>query len=166
MGERICKRCGTSRPDTEFVVNKSAANGGNICKPCRRKRDNERRAADRQRFRDEHRAWRDANRDRVRESARKHAARLRDEVLTAYGNACACCGERTREFLTLDHIEGGGTAHRKATWGKVYNEVKREGFPSGYRILCWNCNWAYRLSGDCPHRQAGGRDLRLAEGSA
>ena len=162
MDERTCKRCGETRSADQFVVNRSAASGGNICRPCRRKRDAERREANRQKFRDEHAAWRDANREHVRAYARRKARELRDEILDAYGGACACCGERVRDFLTLDHTDGGGSAHRKATWGKVYQQVKREGFPSGYRVLCWNCNWAYRLMGDCPHRQAGGRDLRLA----
>lgn len=162
MDDKICKRCGESKPADRFRNNPTAANGGNICKDCRRVRDAERRAADRQKFRDAHTAWREANREHVRAYTRRKAADLRAEVLAAYGGACACCGERTPDFLTLDHINGGGTAHRKATWGKVYQQVKREGFPPGYRVLCWNCNWAYRLMGDCPHRQTGGRDLRLA----
>ena len=162
MDDKTCKRCGETRPADQFVVNRSAANGGNICRPCRRQRDAERRAAKRQEFRDRHSAWRAANRDHVRAYTRRKARELRDQVLDAYGGECACCGERVRDFLTLDHINGGGTAHRKATWGKVYQQVKREGFPPGYRVLCWDCNWAYRLMGDCPHRQAGGRDMRLA----
>src|SRR2546428_8617676 len=41
---------------------------------------------------------------------------LRAEVLRAYSDQspeCACCGETNPAFLTLDHIENGGTAHRR-----------------------------------------------------
>jgi hypothetical protein len=152
--ERTCKRCGVTRPVEEFVINRSASSGGNICRPCRRKRDAERREAERQRFRDEHKAWREANREHVRAYARRRAAELRRAILDAYGPDCACCGESEPAFLTLDHIDGGGTQHRKSIHGKVYDQLRRQGFPSGYRVLCWNCNWAYRL-GDCPHRAAG-----------
>lgn len=162
MDVKTCKRCGETRPFEEFVYNPSAANGGNICRPCRRVREAEKRAANRQKYRDDHAAWRQANREHMRAYGRRRAVKLRAEVLAAYGDACACCGETTEEFLTLDHIDGGGTAHRRATWGKVYDQVKREGFPPGYRILCWNCNWAYRLMDDCPHNETARRDLRLA----
>jgi hypothetical protein len=150
--DKSCKRCGVTRAVTEFVVNRSAANGGNVCRPCRRKRDAERREAERERFRSEHAAWRASNREHVRAYARRRGAELRTEVLAAYGNACVCCGEREPAFLTIDHIDGGGTAHRRAIHRKVYAELKRHGFPPGYRVLCWNCNWAHRLSGSFPHQ--------------
>lgn len=160
--QRECPKCGESHPLSNFVRNPTAGDGYGVCKPCRRKRDAALRERERERFRAEHAAWRDANRERVRAYTRRRAAELRDEVLTAYGNACACCDERTHEFLTIDHINGGGTAHRREVGRHVYEQLRRQGFPAGYRVLCWNCNWAYRLSGDCPHRQTGGRDLRLA----
>src|SRR6266550_4283288 len=40
-----------------------------------------------------------------------YQARVRQAVLDAYGNSCACCGETEQEFLQLDHIHGGGRAH-------------------------------------------------------
>jgi hypothetical protein len=38
---------------------------------------------------------------------------LREEALTYYGKACACCGEDRVKFLTIDHTNGGGNKHRK-----------------------------------------------------
>jgi len=81
---------------------------------------------------------------------------LRLQVLRAYGGttpACTCCGVAQVEFLTLDHISGGGRAHRRRYTGTtgVYSELKRSGFPSGYRVLCFNCNLAGSAYANCPH---------------
>ena len=154
MDDKTCKRCGEVRPFDQFVNNPSAVNGGNICRPCRRQRDGERRAANREQFRAEQRAWREANREHVRAYGRKQQRELRDAVLEAYGGKCECYDERQHQFLTIDHINGGGTRHRKEVGRHVYAQLRREGYPDGYRVLCWNCNWAYRLAGSCPHREA------------
>jgi len=68
---------------------------------------------------------------------------------------CACCGEWRLEFLTLDHIDGGGNQHRKSgmTGRKFYLWLKREGFPPGYRVLCMNCNCSIGFYGYCPHQK-------------
>ena len=57
----------------------------------------------------------------------------------------------SQSFSPSTTLTGGGTKHRKEVNGKVYEELRRLGFPEGYRVLCWNCNWAYRLNGYCPH---------------
>ena len=117
--------------------------------------------------------WRDSNREQLREiykvSARKRRAvnpeitkrvqreytkRIRQEALLAYGGCCACCGESTYEFLSIDHMAGGGTAERKVTkragW-KMCLWLRQQGFPSGYRVLCHNCNQAIGFYKVCPH---------------
>lgn len=167
MEARACKRCGETKQPEEFVVNKSASTtGGNICKECRRKRDRERRAANPEQFRAAWREWSANNPGRQRQLSREHDRRLREQVLIAYGGVCACCGESERDFLTIDHINGGGTAHRKELGGKVYAQLRRTGFPAGYRVLCWNCNWAHRLYGACPHQSRQQRLLPLAPRAA
>jgi hypothetical protein len=80
---------------------------------------------------------------------------LRMQVLRAYSNEsprCACCDEPNLLFLTLDHIENGGRVHRRnqGTQG-VFRELKRGGFPVGFRVLCFNCNLARGFYGHCPH---------------
>jgi hypothetical protein len=84
---------------------------------------------------------------------------LRAQVLRAYSNGsphCACCGEANWLFLTLDHIDNGGRAHRsrRGTQG-VLRELKRDGFPIGFRVLCFNCNLARGFYGTCPHAAPG-----------
>src|SRR3990172_5963982 len=58
------------------------------------------------------RKWRAKNLEHSRRYMRGWHAALRREVLDHYGGACACCGETTLEFLSLDHKNGGGTKHR------------------------------------------------------
>lgn len=74
-------------------------------------------------------------------------------VLTAYGGECRCCGEREIKFLSIDHINGGGTKHRKEIKGATYSWLIKNKFPSGFQLLCHNCNMAKALYGKCPHLQ-------------
>ena len=89
----------------------------------------------------------------VRREKREQQRQLRREVLDGYGGRCECCGNDYPPHLTIDHVGGGGTAERRAARGtSIYRRLRREGFPEGYRVLCWNCNWAAHASGD--HRCA------------
>lgn len=99
-------------------------------------------------------------RDCTCKSARKANSternKLRLEILTRYSLngkfGCQCCGESRIEFLTLDHINGGGNKERKkypATM--LFRKLRRESYPSGYRTLCYNCNCSYGKYGYCPH---------------
>lgn len=95
--------------------------------------------------------------DDVREKNKEYQRRLKVQVLTAYGGgrlACVCCGDTNIEFLTLDHIFGGGSAERKHTSSlKLYYKLRRLGFPQGeHRTLCFNCNFSYGHFGYCPHQ--------------
>lgn len=81
---------------------------------------------------------------------------IKVEVLTYYGGGsakCKCCGEAAVEFLTLDHVAGDGNIERRNGWraGRLWYRLKREGFPPGYRVLCFNCNCARGAFGTCPH---------------
>lgn len=99
----------------------------------------------------------------LEDSRRRTAAyrdRTRDALFAAYGGyVCACCGETERQFLTLDHVNNDGAAHRRALGGQcgmrhVYADLKRRGFPPGYQVLCFNCNLGRaRNGGVCPHRR-------------
>lgn len=81
-----------------------------------------------------------------------HRVRLRREVILKYGGKCACCGEQQYEFLSLDHVNGGGGVERRL-YGQssTYYRVKREGFPKTFRVLCHNCNLARGFYSYCPH---------------
>lgn len=82
--------------------------------------------------------------------------KTRNTVLLAYGHACACCGERRNEFLAIDHVNGGGIAHRRDVTGvgvRMYRWIIRNGYPSIFRLLCHNCNCARGYYGYCPHEK-------------
>jgi len=83
--------------------------------------------------------------------------RLRKEIINAYGGKCSCCGEGQYEFLAIDHVNGGGGAHRRRKPGgnAIWCEIKKEGFPDIYQVLCHNCNMAKGFYGACPHGAKG-----------
>jgi dCTP deaminase len=90
----------------------------------------------------------------------KHSAwrkKLRLTVLGHYSRGamvCACCGEDNVEFLCIDHMAGGGNKHRSTiTSGgyAIFVWLRKNGYPDGYRILCFNCNYAVTGGKKCPH---------------
>lgn len=149
-GKKQCSCCGQWLPATyEFFVKDSRRWDGftNRCKKCRKggvcvcfrkhiRQSREERLCRQKIFRDKNRL----------------------NVLCHYspeGNpVCACCGERRIEFLVVDHIEGGGSQHRKsiggATGSAFYYWLISNKYPNGYQILCHNCNFA-KSHGGCPH---------------
>jgi hypothetical protein len=99
------------------------------------------------------------NPDSVRRARKNYGHRLKNKIFSTLGERCVCCGETIVEFLTVDHINGGGAAHRKALGGRrgwtVYADIVRQGVPKDkFRILCMNCNWATRKGDECPHKAA------------
>ena len=74
----------------------------------------------------------------------------RKKCLQKYGNKCKCCGENRNEFLAFDHIQGGGTKHRKLI-GNITDWIIKNDYPNTVRILCHNCNQAFGSYGYCPH---------------
>lgn len=98
---------------------------------------------------------RDATLEQQRKAARR---RERLKSLRAYGGespSCGCCGEATLLFLSLDHVNGGGHAQRKETGGGgFYSWLRRHNYPSGFQVLCHNCNLGRQLNGGtCPHQE-------------
>lgn len=98
--------------------------------------------------------------------------KLKLEAFEAYGGArCACkkCPEHKHphiEFLTINHLKGGGTKHRAKLGGvripgggftmggtATYLWLRRNKYPNGFNVLCWNCQWGVHINkGKCPHR--------------
>jgi hypothetical protein len=94
------------------------------------------------------------------EYSKKWKQRVRLEALSRYGGdppRCACCGENALEFLSLDHTNGGGCAHRRALKKpggfSLSLWLRQRGFPDGFRVLCHNCNQAIGFYGYCPHQR-------------
>jgi len=91
---------------------------------------------------------------RQREYAKVHREKVRRKLVSLYGGKCECCGETEPLFLTLDHVQGGGSIHFRKRGSGVYKEAMKEVDKSKCRVLCWNCNLGReRNNGICPHEQ-------------
>ena len=131
-----CPNCGKPLEDPNFIS----------CVRCRQK-DTERT-----------RIIRLNNPEKANRDAKRVNVKVKLEVMDAYGGYCQCCKEDRQEFLTIDHIKGNGAAHRREIFGSPrsgggwYRWLRRNGFPPGYRVLCFNCNFAVWAFGTCPHK--------------
>ena len=112
----------------------------------------------------------DYYRDQKRRNQVARRARIKQMVLNHYSNGvmkCVCCGESEQDFLTIDHINGGGGQHRISIFGdrwtagaRFYNWLVANRFPSGFQLLCMNCNLSKGKHGHCVHEAP----IRTAEG--
>lgn len=103
----------------------------------------------RQRGRDKHKKYR----ERYNENSRERRGLAKKFVIAYYSdgkNCCNCCGQNIYEFLSVDHVNGGGYKHRLGVSGDFYWWLVRQLFPDGFQILCFNCNCARGFSGRCP----------------
>ena len=97
--------------------------------------------------------------DCVNKRTRKKWRDLRNEIFDHYGWSCKCCGEKLKEFLSLDHINNDGYLDKnpngdKKSGKELYLLVKRLGFPATFQTLCMNCNWGKKIgNGVCPHQK-------------
>ena len=98
--------------------------------------------------------WR--NKEKLRAYAKDRLRQRRLQALTYYCEGkpyCKCCKEETLEFLSFDHINGGGTAHRKKISSNIADYLIKNNYPDGYQVLCHNCNQAKSFPGGCPHNK-------------
>ena len=81
----------------------------------------------------------------------------------SYIPSCACCGITDIYFLQIDHINGGGAKHREELGeggDRLVRWLKKNNYPTGFQVLCANCNWSKSSHGQCAHEAA--RKLKLA----
>jgi hypothetical protein len=109
------------------------------------------------RRKENHKKWHLQNREKVLVIQKQYRLRRKIKVLEKYSNGnieCSCCRESVLEFLSIDHINGGGTSHRKSLKSAdIYAWLLKNDFPKGFRILCHNCNQAIGKYGICPHKR-------------
>lgn len=144
---KTCKKCQIPQPLAEFYpVRKGSEKRQPHCRLC---------SLDRAAI---HRA--DCRARGVLNASQKTQQRLKLQVLRAYSKSdspvCECCNEGHLEFLSIDHITGNGTQHRKAIRSQgtaFYLWLRSNNFPPGFRVLCFNCNHSHGHYGYCPHQQ-------------
>ena len=99
------------------------------------------------------------NKERFKEKTsirgKQYARGIRINVMNHYGNKCQCCGESILEFLSIDHINNDGKFHRdeQGTGVKFYRWIIKNNYPMDLQILCFNCNFAKQIWGECPHNK-------------
>lgn len=104
--------------------------------------------------------WRKNNPDKVYIIQKRSRDKNRKLVLDHYGRKCNCpgCDVTEEKFLSIDHINGGGSEHRKKIkrgGAGIYIWLIKNNFPDGFQILCHNCNLAKGFYGRCPHEERG-----------
>lgn len=138
----------------------------------------------REQIREKAARYREANREKVcdysrrryhadaeaaRERGRQRNRKYKEAAFAGYGGACcACCGESGLAFLTIDHVNGCTKEQRKreGLGSQFYLWLKKNGYPAGYQVLCFNCNMGRQVNGGvCPHKVQGGvKETRPAAG--
>lgn len=106
--------------------------------------------------------WAVRNRPAIRALQKRWRDKVKLEALTHYSAPipiCACCGEPVIAFLTIDHKDGDGAAHRRSLRASskiggtgFYFWLKKNGWPPGFQALCYNCNIGKRNGSECPHK--------------
>jgi hypothetical protein len=155
--KKTCGSCGSSdlRP--------RSAGRYTYCRPCVNRKQTERRRANPDYWKSyrERPGVRARAAERMREWTRRNPAkarlnrllvqdRLRADILRAYGAKCSCCAEGRPQFLSIDHVNKDGAAHRRAIKTNLHSWLRANGFPKhGFRLLCFNCNLGLAFSGFC-----------------
>jgi hypothetical protein len=98
--------------------------------------------------------WRNKHKDWIKNYNKKYNIEKRNIILKHYGDKCSCCGETTKEFLAIDHINNDGAIQRKKyNINNIYNWIIKNNFPKDLQILCHNCNLSKAWYGYCPHNK-------------
>lgn len=153
---KICALCKKKQPLSNYT------NGETRCRKCNKKRAAKRYKESPEKCRAVAlKSYHKHREERLKQNKERDKER-KDIVFTYYGGyVCACCGEDEETFLTIDHIENDGAAHRKAISGqnrqsgqRLYRWIVKNGFPEGFQVLCMNCNFGkHQNGGVCPHEK-------------
>lgn len=86
--------------------------------------------------------------------SKSDTAKLKLEMLEAFGFKCSCCGENHPDFLTLDHVLEDGAEHRKTmNCQQAMRLARRQNWDKAkWDCLCITCNFAKSHYGGCPHK--------------
>jgi RNase P subunit RPR2 len=75
-------------------------------------------------------------------NSKNYRLKMKEKIFEVLGHVCKRCGFSDKRALQVDHINGGGTRHRRdlsRSYFRFYQDILKE--PNKYQILCANCNW-------------------------
>lgn len=148
---KTCTKCAVLKDESEFGYD------------CRRGKKKILRADCRRCVADRAMRWYRKNPEKIKLRILKRTDKVkvynlarRKRVVEHYGGKCSCCGEAMLQFMSIDHINGNGSQHRKEIGLKggepFYRWIERNNYPAGLQVLCYNCNCAKRTDKFCPHK--------------
>jgi hypothetical protein len=156
-----CTKCKKLRPISDFHKCSWTKDGVRCyCKKCQNEINRNYYWKNRENELNRSRDYRKKHKTVIKKRGKIWRKKIRLETFTHYGGnppKCACCGETNVLFLTIDHINNNGNRERQKVkrfggWG-FYAWLKKNNFPEGYQILCFNCNMGRaRNNGVCPHK--------------
>ncbi len=171
ISTRVCNKCKVTK---ELCYSNFASIKGyyrHTCRECDRQASKlyqkEHRQVDavRTRRRIALHVWRESDpkkRQRDRDYAKQRSRKIKSITLKHYGGICVCCGEEEFRLLSIDHIDGRGAEHRRIvikSSGRppsgihMYMWLRKNNFPPGFQVLCFNCNCGRNVNGGvCPHK--------------
>jgi hypothetical protein len=162
--KELCRKCGVVL--TEENMTKHAT--WKLCKNCYRSYKREWYSKNKEKKLEYWKRYRENNLDKIREKRKrewkkiksspsllkKHREKVKKqrwelklEVLKHYSPElkCARCGFNDVRALSIDHINGGGSRHiKKIGASKFYRWLKKNNYPSGFQVLCMNCQFIKR----------------------
>ena len=100
-----------------------------------------------------------------KEKRKAEVQKLKKDVFTKYSKrhsnsdipCCRCCGLNEHlDFLTVDHIDGRKSRPKEEQGllgANLTRWLRKNNFPDGFQILCFNCNATKGFFGSCPHKR-------------
>jgi hypothetical protein len=100
--------------------------------------------------------WKVAHPEEYKKQSREKYRRTRERAISKLGSMCACCGEKRKTMLHIDHIHDDGyierAGKRNFSYTLIKNVVRMENPWGKYQVLCANCNHSKaRNHGLCEH---------------
>ena len=167
---KICASCRRELPIESFCIHRREADGRDCyCKECKRKMDHEYGVKNKDKIKQKNHEFYLENKEKIVEKNEKYRKshlkkyrgfctkaknKLKTEIFTYYcgGTPRCSCGVIDVDILSIDHINGDGAKHRREIGlsGKggynFYRWLKKNNFPEGFQVLCYNCNFRKRLT--------------------
>lgn len=161
--EKTCSKCNVKLSINNFYVRRNRPSGyTSSCKKCiwastnkekMKIRNHSWRSKNHTKVQQYQQQWRNANKsyikacwmnnkDRSKELAKIRNINIKNTVFNKYGKSCNLCNISDINILCIDHINNGGTKHRKQTGSgtSFYRWLLKNNLPDGYQVLCMNCN--------------------------
>ena len=167
---KLCGGCEKELPEECFGRHSRNPDGLQyVCKNCKSKQDKVYQNKHKDKIRDKKHEYYLSNKTKIVQDVNRWAKnnhgkrclyastarkKIKTCVLSHYcddGLKCKMCGNDDLTILTIDHINGNGNKHRKEigigrTCGaRFYFWLKRNNYPAGFQVLCFNCQFRKRL---------------------